>query len=191
VFWLGAIVSLCYVPGITGAFIATQWPALAIMLPFGLLRSGPFTMFHGFGLLFLAYAAVLAYFSVVPYDAVWGLWLLVIMGLSLWFGSTMTDMRHLYAGLAVGGAASSAVAIAQYFGFHGIPITSSAPAGLYVNSVSRARRWRCSWSRWPPNACGSGRYPCCPGSRWRTPAARGWRWPSGCSATMVANGGSS
>lgn len=136
-FWLGAIVSLCYVPGITGAFIATQWPALAIMLPFGLLRSGPFTMFHGFGLLFLAYAAVLAYFSVVPYDAVWGLWLLVIMGLSLWFGSTMTDMRHLYAGLAVGGAASSAVAIAQYFGFHGIPITSSAPAGLYVNSVQQ------------------------------------------------------
>ena len=45
-FWIGAVVSLCYVPGVTGAYIATQWPVLAVLLSFGLLRSGPFTAFH-------------------------------------------------------------------------------------------------------------------------------------------------
>lgn len=136
-FWLGAIVSLCYVPGVTGAFIATQWPVLAVALPFGLLRRGPFTSFHVLGLLFLVYAAVLAYFSVVPYDAVWGLWLIVIMGLSVWFGTTLETTHGLYAGLAMGGAVSSAVAVAQHFGWQIVPTTSSAPAGLLVNSVQQ------------------------------------------------------
>ena len=52
-FWLGAVVSLCYVPGLTGAYIATQWPVLAVLLSFGLLCRGPFTVFHAAGLLFV------------------------------------------------------------------------------------------------------------------------------------------
>jgi hypothetical protein len=137
-FWLGAVVALCYVPGVTGAYIATQWPVLAVLMSFGLLRSGPFTVFHALGLAFIAYAAVRLPYSPAPYASVFGLWLIVIMGLSLWFGTTVTNVRELYAGLATGAAVSSAAAVAQYFGWDGIPmLTASAPAGLYVNSVQQ------------------------------------------------------
>ena len=56
-FWFGVIVSLCYIPGLTGAYIATQWPVLSVLLPFGLLRSGPFTAFHLAG--YFSYASIL------------------------------------------------------------------------------------------------------------------------------------
>lgn len=136
-FWLGAAVSLCYVPGVTGAYIATQWPLLSVAMPFALWRSGPLTWLHGLGLLFIAYAVLRAPFSPLPDASVFGVWLIIIMGLVVWFGTTVSDLRGLYAGLAVGGAASSAVAIAQYFGFNGIPVTSGNYAGLYVNSVQQ------------------------------------------------------
>jgi hypothetical protein len=136
-FWLGVIVALCYVPGITGAYIATQWPVLAVVMSFGLLRSAPFTLLHLLGALFLLYAAVHAFFTPAPYDAVFGLWLVVIMALTVRFGSTMIDTRGLYAGLALGAAVSSAIAVAQYLGLQWPPMSSPAPAGLYVNSVQQ------------------------------------------------------
>src|SRR6266705_3468524 len=100
-FWIGAIVSLCYVPGMTGAYIATQWPVLAILMTFGLLRRGPFTWFHGLGLLFVLYAALGVWISPAPYSSVFGLWLVIITGLCLWFGTSLTTTRGLYAGLAL------------------------------------------------------------------------------------------
>ena len=133
-FWFGAAVSLCYIPGVTGAYIATQWPVLAVLLSFGLLRSGPFTVFHAAGLAFIAYAFALWPFSPAPYASVFGLWLIIITGLCVWFGTTMTDMRGLYAGAAV----SSAIAVLQYFGIETVPmLTDGHPAGLYVNSIQQ------------------------------------------------------
>ncbi len=138
-FWLGAIVSLCYVPGVTGAYIATQWPVLAVLLSFGLLRSGPFTIFHALGLAFVAYAFALWPHSPAPYASVFGLWLVAIMALSVWFGTTVTNtnMHELYAGLATGAAVSSAVAVFQYFGWNVVPTTSGMPPGIYVNAVQQ------------------------------------------------------
>lgn len=156
-FWLGAAVSLCYIPGYTGAYIATQWsvlavllsfdilwtyavtqrPGLAALLPFYGVRKGPFTILHAFGLIFLAYAAACVPTSLAPYASVFGLWLVVIMGLCLWFGTTVTNVRGLYAGLATGAAVSSAVAVFQYFGFTGVPTTTGTPAGIYVNGVQQ------------------------------------------------------
>jgi hypothetical protein len=138
-FWLGVVVSLCYVPGVTGAYIATQWPVLAVLLSFGLLRSGPFTAFHAVGLAFVAYAAVRLPYSPTPYASVFGLWLIVIMGLSVWFGTVTTNMRGLYVGLAVGASVSSFLAVLQYFGWDTVAVATSspAPAGLYVNSVQQ------------------------------------------------------
>ena len=134
-FWLGAVVSLCYVPGVTGAYIATQYPVLAVLLSFGLLRSGPFTAFHAAGLAFLAYTAARLPFSPAPYASVFGLWLIVIMGLSVWFGTTITNMRGLYAGLAVGAAVSSLLAVLQYFGWDALGAWPGS--GLYVNPVQQ------------------------------------------------------
>lgn len=139
-FWIGAIVSLCYVPGVTGAYIATQWPVLAVLLSFWpFVRGGPVTAYHLLGAVFLTYATVHAWFSPVPYFSVFGLWLVWIMGLALWFGTTLTasDKWRLYAGLAFGGAVSSLIAIFQYLGYQLLPTSSPAPAGLYVNSVQQ------------------------------------------------------
>lgn len=136
-FAIGVIVSLCYVPGITGAYIATQWPVLAIVLWFGLLRSGPLTVFHWLGILFLGYATAATWWTPTPYASVFGLWLVWIMGLCLWFGTTLTDVRGLYAGLAMGGAVSSVLAVAQAAGLNPIPTITATPAGLYVNSVQQ------------------------------------------------------
>ena len=136
-FWLGAVVSLCYVPGVTGAYIATQWPVLAVLLSFGLLRSGPFTVFHAAGLAFIAYAAARVPFSPAPYASVFGLWLIVVMGLSVWFGTVATNMRGLYAGLALGASISSLLAVLQYFDWNTVPTMTPYPAGLYINSVQQ------------------------------------------------------
>lgn len=136
-FWLGAAVALCYVPGVTGAYIQTQWPLLSFLLPFALLRPGPFTVFHLAGVAFVAYAAAWLPFSPNMYAGVFGLWLLVIVGLCLWLGTTMLETRKLYAGLAAGAAVSSLVAVFQHFGVAVVPTMSAAPAGLYVNSVQQ------------------------------------------------------
>lgn len=139
-FWLGAIASLCYVPGITGAYIATQWPLLAVVLPFALWRAGPLNWLHGIGVLFILYAAARIPFSPLPDAGVFGVWLLVIMGLCVWLGTTATSLRDLYAGLAVGASVSSAIAVAQFFGFDTVatgPYVASAVPGLYVNSVQQ------------------------------------------------------
>ncbi len=137
-FWLGAIVSLCYIPGVTGAYIATQWPVLGVAMVLGLLRSGPVTVFHWLGLAFLAYAVMGMVWTPMPDTSVFGLWLLVIMGLCVWFGTTVTSARDLYAGLAVGAAVSSTVAVFQYFGFTPVETwTHVSPAGIYVNSVQQ------------------------------------------------------
>lgn len=136
-FWLGAIVSLCYVPGVTGAYIATQWPVLAIVLPFALLREGPYTAVHGLMVVFVAYAVMHLFDTPTPYASVFGAWLVVIMGLSLWFGTTLKNVRGLYAGLATGAAVSSGLAVLQYFGLGWPSAETILPAGLYVSSVQQ------------------------------------------------------
>lgn len=135
-FWLGAIVSLCYVPGLTGAYIATQWPVLAVLLPFWLLKRGKFTTYHLLGLLFVTYAAFRVPFSPVPYISVFGFWLVVIVGLCLWFGTVLEDPRKLYAGLAFGAAVSSGLTVLEKFGVH-VVVSATDSAGLYVSSVQQ------------------------------------------------------
>lgn len=134
-FWLGLIVSLCYIPGVTGAYIATQWPVLSILLPLALWRHGPFTWLHAIGLAFVLYAAVHLVSVPLFLDAVWGLWLLCMMALSFWLGSTLGDLRPLYRGLAIGASVSSIIGMFQHFGMPIVSRVSENPAGLYVNSV--------------------------------------------------------
>ena len=136
-FVLGAIVSLCYVPGLTGAFIATQWPVLSVLLPLALWRSGTVTPLHWAGLLFVAYATVRLSYAPIFTDGVAGLWFVYIMALSFWLGSTMDSLRKLYAGLAIGASVSSVIAICQAFGYSVVPRVTETPAGLYVNSVAQ------------------------------------------------------
>lgn len=133
---LGLIVSLCYVPGVIGAYVATQWPVLSIALPVAVMyQRGIMTPLHWAGLVFVAYA--FAHLHSVPIfaDGVWGIWILSIMALSFWLGSTLSNLRDLYRGLAIGAAVSSLVGVAQWFGYSPVMYVSEHPAGLYVNSV--------------------------------------------------------
>jgi hypothetical protein len=59
------------------------------------------------------------------------------MGLSLWFGTVATNMRGLYAGLAMGASVSSLLAIFQWFGWNAVPMVSQYSAGLYANSIQQ------------------------------------------------------
>jgi hypothetical protein len=80
VFALGVIVSLCYIPGMTGAAIPTQYAVLSAVLPFTLWRQGQFTIFHGLGIAFcftpLASLVGAATFTVAFMGSGWSaLWL--------------------------------------------------------------------------------------------------------------------
>lgn len=134
-FWYGLIVALCYVPGWTGAYIPTQWPVLAILLSFALWRSGPFTALHAAMAAFVLYAAASLIWSPVLYASVFGLWLIVIFAMALWFGTAPGNLRELYGGLTIGCAVWSLVAIFQFFGSTAIPRVTGTPAGLAVNSI--------------------------------------------------------
>lgn len=148
---LGAAVSLCYIPGLTGAFIATQWPLLSAYFAVEIIwplvwrffknapapRSGPVTAFHWLGVLFVGYAAVRTLYAPIFEDSICGLWMLCIVAASFWLGSTLTSMRQLYAGLWIGGFVSSCVAVLQANDNYVVPYDTATPAGLYVNSVSQ------------------------------------------------------
>ena len=136
-FWLGLIVSLAYVPGYTGAFIPTQWVVLSCLLPLALWREGRMTPLHWLGATFLAYAFASYFWSVDQYDAVWGLWLLSIVALAFWLGSTQANLRQLYIGLAIGLTVSSIVAVLQFYGIR--PVlggTGIRSSGLLFSPVA-------------------------------------------------------
>jgi hypothetical protein len=135
-FYLGLIVSVCFVPGYTGAIIPTQWAVLSIVLPLGLWRSGALGPSALAGLAALAWSAISLAWAPNTYDAGFGLWLMCIWALALWFGSTIDDFRPLWQGLAIGLTVSSAIAIAQHLGFAPVLAhTAERPTGLFFNST--------------------------------------------------------
>ena len=134
-FLLGLIAAICFVPGITGASIPTQWPFLSISLLPSLWLSGPFTWAHKLGLFFLAYAALTTLWAHNYNTSVIGVWYLSVWALAFWLGTTQSTLRPLWHGLAWGVALSSLVAIFQWFGFHPVEVYPDQIAGLYFNST--------------------------------------------------------
>lgn len=88
----------------------------------------------------MIYAATSLLWNTDPYGGVYGLWLLCVIALSFWLGSTLSSLRDVYAGLAIGGAVSSAVAVVQWLGYQPLPISvdSRETAGIYFNSIAQA-----------------------------------------------------
>ncbi len=124
-FGLGIILPICFVPGITGASLPTQWAVLSVaMLPSLWLRA-PITRYHLLGLLALVYAGL-------TFHSVQGLWFTIIVALAFWFGSASRSLSGLIRGLAVGLSASSVVAVGQWLG------GEAAPGGLLYNPAVQA-----------------------------------------------------
>ncbi len=136
-FALGVIVSLCYVPGVTGAALSTQYAVLSMILPFTLWRQGSVTAFHWLGIALVTYAAISLVWSFDPSGGVHGLWMLCILALCFWLGSTLRSLRQVYAGLAIGGAVSSSIAVVQALGYPLLPIAHGHPAGIYFSAITQ------------------------------------------------------
>jgi len=109
---------------------------LAIMLPFGLLRSGPFTMFHGSGCCSSPMppcSPISASCRTMPSGGL----------VARHHGSEpLVRVHHDRHATFVRRARGRRRRVVRsrdctIFRLHGIPITSSAPAGLYVNSVQQ------------------------------------------------------
>lgn len=133
-FYLGLIVSTCYVPGFTGALLPTQWALLSIILPFFLWRPvipGP-AFWLGASSFLWAIASVTWAPSIL--SAAFGLWHFLVWALAFRLGATNLDLPALFRGLAIGLTINSGVAVLQAFDLN--PVQSQpgiAPAGLLFN----------------------------------------------------------
>jgi hypothetical protein len=158
IFWLGLVLPICYVPGVTGASIPTQWAVLAAVLPLGLWRQGELTGLHWVGIWFIFYSALSLLWAVNPYDSVWGFAVVLIWAGSFWLGSTLESLEGLWKGLAIGLSVSSVVAVAQLAGFHPVleaeifppadpgllysPLVSGSVSALVIVGLVCHRLWR-------------------------------------------------
>lgn len=134
-FLLGLLLAICYVPGITGASVPTQWVLLSAILPLGLWRSGVLGPTHFAGLAILAWSALSLLWVPNLWDGLYGFWILAILALAFWLGSTISDFRGLWKGLALGLSCSSLVAISQWLGYAPVESAPGNPSGLFFNST--------------------------------------------------------
>lgn len=135
-FWLGLLLPICYIPGITGASIPTQQALLSLVLPAGMWAAGPARSPHWLGLGFVLYAILGLLWSPNIFDGIFGVWTVAIWGLSFWFGYIAESDRNLYRGLAIGLSVSSILAVFQFFGYQPVPtFYGTNVAGLFFNST--------------------------------------------------------
>lgn len=133
-FLFGLLVAVAFVPGWIGASISTNWLVLFLVLPIVICYySIPATPSHLFGILFLAYATCSLLWSVVFNISFFFLLQLIALGLAFCYGSAIKDLRPLVKGMAFGLGVSSAIALAQLFGFKAIYTLDDRIAGLFVN----------------------------------------------------------
>jgi hypothetical protein len=135
-FWLGLVLCVCYVPGITGATIPTQWGVLAVVGAAAAWRSGSVTQLHWLGIWFIFFTVLSLTWAVNFYDSVWGFFIVLIWAGSFWLGSTLESIGDLWKGLAIGLTVSSVVALAQLSGFHPVSVEKGYPGLLYSPLVS-------------------------------------------------------
>jgi O-Antigen ligase len=136
-FALGFLITAAYWPGIISPAMSPRWAALSILAPALLLYRQdlpvPFTGAHFAGCLLVLWAALTVVWSFSPLDSINGLWLFVaIPAICFVLGSQSSSLRPLFIGAGLGLALSSAVAVAQTFGWQGLPQIAS-PSGLFLN----------------------------------------------------------
>lgn len=124
------LLTVSQVSPFTAGPMAPGWVLLTFALPFlvGPVRMG---LPHWMGIGFLFAAAISAQWAPAPGEALWHLG--VIAG-CFCLGSATDDLRPIWRGLALGVGVSSAVCIAQVFGFDWVA-QSDPPAGLFVNKL--------------------------------------------------------
>lgn len=130
------MLTVVQVPRLTSSVVLTGWAWLTILLPFMVGRV-QMRLPHWLGVAFVLYAAVSVMRSPSGGEALWHLG--VIAG-CFCLGSSLTTLRPVWVGLALGLTVSSLIAAAQSMGWQGIPQVHP-PAGLFVNKLVLG--WAC------------------------------------------------
>lgn len=134
--WLSLLVSVAFMPGITGASIPTGWAAMSFTLPWVMLKDVKMTPFHYLGLAFLAYTTASLAWTNSPLDGIGELWHWALLALAFMLGSRLELLGPFWKGLALGCGVSSVVAVAQWFGWDGVANLDWAKwAGLFYNNA--------------------------------------------------------
>lgn len=134
-FLLGLAIAIASVPGWTSISIPAGWAAMSIFLPLTLWRGVQLTPLHILFLCFLGWAALSLAWTPDYRDGGFRLWQLTLVYLAFRLGSSLDRIDPIIAGLATGCVISSALAVAQHFGFPYImtySLTGEAP-GLFFN----------------------------------------------------------
>jgi hypothetical protein len=139
-FYLGAGVTLVYIPNLTGSGVLTGWPFLAaflaVFLPWRKVAMS--TSLNLLGLGFLAWAGLSLAWTENIYDGIGALANWIILGMAYYYGSSIARSEHVYFGFCVGVTICVAVAASQSLGYDPIGATDdfrSNVSGLYVNST--------------------------------------------------------
>lgn len=135
--FIGFLVMVAYVPGVTGAALPTGWMAMWLVMPFLLLfhEIPRLTVVHWLGLTTLAYAVLsLLWFP----NGLWGLMKLAAMASVFVYASSLNDIRPVLRGLALGLGVSAVVAVFQSLGISVVYSADIKPAGLFINSNALA-----------------------------------------------------
>lgn len=131
---LGLALMVAYWPTWYGAATTPRW-CVGVAIVAALFFSGRVrvTSVHVVGLALVAWLIVLVAWSDVPLDGVDPVIKLSLVVAAFGFGSSaLDDVRPFVAGAAIGITLNSALALAQWFGWHGIE-SLSAPSGLFYN----------------------------------------------------------
>lgn len=133
-FGLGLAVAVAILPGTVDAFLTLRWAILAVGVPLILILLGrdiaPFPWLVG--AVVLCAAASLSWTVDAPsgFDETVHL---AILAAAFWLGTSLSNATHLWNGLGVGVAVSSAIALAQWsIGWDAIP-QAVEPGGLFAN----------------------------------------------------------
>ena len=120
------------VPPYIGAVIPTGWSVLWVVMPLILWRTRiePSPV-HWLGAVFLCYAAVSLAWS--PNGLLGFMQLCALASVFAW-AATLSNLRAIVIGLAIGLIVSDIVAMTQWMGIKSISIGGDFPAGLFVNS---------------------------------------------------------
>jgi hypothetical protein len=130
---LAFLVMVAYWPGFSGAAIAPRWSAIALGAILVLI--GPrirWTVAHAIGAGFIAWCALSLAWSDQVGDGIGAMFRLLLLATGFILGSQLTTLRPAMMGAAAGLAISSALAIAQHFGWDGV-LQGTRPAGLFYN----------------------------------------------------------
>jgi hypothetical protein len=124
------IVAAAYVPGIFAPSSMPKWWAFAVGLALASdldPRRVPAVYWLG-----VAWAAVTLAWTPVPGEALLDVYFLILIGFGIGAAAALDDLGPVLSAFCWGLSLSSALAVAQWLGWNGIP--SVGPSGLFMNS---------------------------------------------------------